>query len=120
MKKNEKDRLIFLGYIAVVIASFLLGLFPTVTKPVISSVNPLFFSSIVGVAPFIIFTPVLVSTSRRTPKVKVEEQRPLARNTQRAIFGIVLIRLVHRWDRRADLLLFRLAGDYRGRCFASC
>jgi drug/metabolite transporter (DMT)-like permease len=91
MKKNEKDRLIFLGYIAVVIASFLLGLFPTVTKPVISSVSPLFFSSIVGVAPFIIFTPVLVSTSRRTPKVKVEEQRPLARNTQRAIFGIVLI-----------------------------
>ena len=89
MKKNEKDRLIFLGYVTVVITSFLLGLFPTVTKPIISSVNPLFFSSMVGVAPFIIFTPVLVSTSRRTQRANVT--RPLTGNTQKAIFGVIII-----------------------------
>jgi len=89
MKKNEKDRLILMGYITVVITSFLLGLFPTVSKPVISTVNPLFFTSIVGLAPFIIFTPVSISTARRAREKRTEQ--PVPGDSRRRIFGVILL-----------------------------
>jgi drug/metabolite transporter (DMT)-like permease len=47
------------------VTSFLLGLFPTVSKPVIATTNPLFFTSICALAPFFVFTPLSITSSRR-------------------------------------------------------
>ncbi|HMD13525.1 MAG TPA: DMT family transporter, partial [Bacteroidota bacterium] len=61
----NKNRTILYGYLAVLATSFLLGLFPTITKPVIATINPLFFTSISALAPFFVFTPLSISASRR-------------------------------------------------------
>jgi drug/metabolite transporter (DMT)-like permease len=79
-----------MGYAAVGITSFLLGLFPTVSKPVISTVNPLFFTSICALAPFVIFSPLSLSSSRRGG-AKKSPQSPLPTGRGRSIYGIVLL-----------------------------
>jgi drug/metabolite transporter (DMT)-like permease len=53
-----------LGYVAVVVTSFLLGLFPSVSKPIISTVSPVFFTSICTVTLFLIFTPLSIRASQ--------------------------------------------------------
>ncbi len=73
------------GYLAVVVTSFLLGLFPTVSKPVIATTNPLFFTSICALAPFFVFTPLSITSSRRN---KGKIQTPVK---GRRIYGIVMI-----------------------------
>jgi len=90
MIQRNNDRLILMGYATVVLTSFLLGLFPTVSKPVISTVSPLFFSSIVGVAPFIIFTPVALMSSRRS-RSKRQPQQTIPAGVRRRLYWIVLL-----------------------------
>lgn len=84
-KSDSNGRLLMMGYISVLVTGFLLGLFPTITKPVISTVSPLAFSSICQFAPFIVFTPLSVRFSRREKKVEVSA------GSRRRIYGIVLV-----------------------------
>jgi len=78
------------GFAAVVVTSFLLGLFPTFSKPVISTVSPLFFTAICALAPFVIFTPLGVSNSRRTQTQKIQQSQ-ISGGKHRRIYGIVLV-----------------------------
>jgi drug/metabolite transporter (DMT)-like permease len=81
----SKNRTVLLGYAAILITSFLLGLFPTVSKPIIASTSPLFFTSILAVAPFVIFTPLSITSSRRNKqKTKVDSKGW-------RIYGIIII-----------------------------
>ncbi len=77
-----------LGYATVVVTSFLLGLFPTVSKPVISTVSPLFFTAICALAPFAIFTPLGVTNARKARKI---QQTQVTGVKHRRIYGIVLV-----------------------------
>jgi len=78
---RKDNRVLLLGYAAVIVTSLLLGLFPSVSKPIMTTVNPLFFTSIVSLAPIVVFTPLLL-TGRR----KVQQAKP---TTGRRIYGIV-------------------------------
>jgi drug/metabolite transporter (DMT)-like permease len=51
-----------LGYFAAIGAAFLGGLLPTLSKPILVIVNPLFFTAIVTLAPAILFTPVSIQS----------------------------------------------------------
>jgi drug/metabolite transporter (DMT)-like permease len=66
---NKKEPYLLMGYVAVVITSFLLGLFPTVSKPYISQTDPLVYASICSFAPFFVFTPLSLNASRK-PQTK--------------------------------------------------
>jgi len=81
----NKNRTLLYGYIAVVMTSFLLGLFPTVSKPIIATTNPLFFTSICQLAPLFVFTPYSITTSRRN---RTKNQAPAM---GRRIYTIVII-----------------------------
>ena len=81
----NKNRTTLYGYLAVLATSFLLGLFPTVTKPLIAIVNPLFFTSVSALAPFFVFTPLAVSASRRN------RGKPVLVKSSRRIYFIILI-----------------------------
>src|SRR5579862_1890574 len=73
------------GYLTVVVTSFLLGLFPTVSKPIIATTNPLFFTSICSLAPFFIFTPLSITSSRRSRGKKQTSANP------RRVYATVMI-----------------------------
>jgi drug/metabolite transporter (DMT)-like permease len=73
------------GYLAVLATSFLLGLFPTITKPVIATINPLFFTSVSALAPFFVFTPLSISASRRNSGKKQTTVKG------RRIYGVILL-----------------------------
>jgi len=51
-------RFVFLGYLAALGAAMLSGIMPSLSKPILKSVNPLFFTAIVTLAPALLFTPV--------------------------------------------------------------
>ncbi|HYB03518.1 MAG TPA: DMT family transporter [Nitrososphaerales archaeon] len=55
---NDRGRFVFLGYFAALGAALLGGLLPSVSKPLLDLVNPLFFTTIVSFAPAILFTPI--------------------------------------------------------------
>jgi len=80
----SKSRTLLFGYIAVVVTSFLLGLFPTVSKPILSTTNPVFFTSICALAPFFVFTPYSITTSRRN---RTKNRAPVTRR----VYLIVVI-----------------------------
>ncbi len=63
---KAKSRNALLGYLSAFGAAVLIGVYPSVSKPLLVSVNPLFFSSIVTLAPAVLFTPLSfkVSSSR--------------------------------------------------------
>jgi drug/metabolite transporter (DMT)-like permease len=79
----KKDRLSILGYGSIVMTSFLLGLFPSLSKPVMTTVNPLFFTANVSLAPIVVFTPLLLRNRRK----KIDASKPMTRR----IFGIIAI-----------------------------
>ena len=83
------NNLVSMGYGTVVVTSFLLGLFPSVSKPIISSVNPLFFTAICALAPFIIFTPLSITSSRRGATKK--EPPTDSKKDRSKIFRIVIL-----------------------------
>ena len=84
-KESEKRRILLLGYVAVVVTSLLLGLFPSVSKPLISSVNPLFYTSVCQFAPFFVFTPLSIRADRRKKKTGEISLAPRGR-----VFWIIL------------------------------
>ena len=90
MSRANNERLMTMGYATVVITSFLLGLFPTVSKPIISSVSPLFFTAICALAPFAIFTPLSLRNSRKERAKKIQSP-PIPDSRQRRLYGIVLL-----------------------------
>jgi len=55
---NDRGRFVFLGYFAALGAALLGGLLPSISKPLLALVNPLFFTTIVSFAPAILFTPI--------------------------------------------------------------
>jgi drug/metabolite transporter (DMT)-like permease len=55
-KKSERS--LVLGYLAALGAAVLSGLMPSISKPILLNVNPLFFTAIVTLAPAALFTPV--------------------------------------------------------------
>lgn len=57
---GNKGRFVFIGYFAAFGAAILGGLLPSISKPLLSIVNPLFFTTIVTFAPAILFTPISV------------------------------------------------------------
>jgi drug/metabolite transporter (DMT)-like permease len=78
------------GYVAALVTSFLLGLFPTVSKPIISAnVSPLFYTSICSLAPFFVFTPLALNSSRRNKQSKKKEQ--ITKSERNRIFKIILV-----------------------------
>ncbi|MFI5422092.1 MAG: DMT family transporter, partial [Nitrososphaerales archaeon] len=79
----KKDRLSILGYGSIIMTSFLLGLFPSLSKPVMTTVNPLFFTANVSLAPIVVFTPLLLRNRRK----KIDASKPMTRR----IFGIIAI-----------------------------
>jgi len=85
-EKDNKNRLLLIGYVAVVVTSFLLGLFPTLSKPIISNVNPIFYTSICSFAPFFVFTPLSINSSRKKKGVSDQPKSPRGR-----LFSIVLL-----------------------------
>ncbi len=89
---RSNDRFMLLGYITVVISSLLIGLFPTLSKPVLTSVNPLFFTAICAIAPFAVFTPLSITSSRRA-SVKGPQKPPSPKNNnlRRRIYAIVIL-----------------------------
>jgi drug/metabolite transporter (DMT)-like permease len=90
VKKQTSGPVFTVGYLSVVITSFLLGLFPTVSKPVISVVNPLFFTAACSLAPFFVFTPLSLSAARRG-RQNGGRQVALSGSVRRKVFGIVLL-----------------------------
>lgn len=57
---DNRGRFVFLGYFAAVGAALLGGLLPSISKPLLEVVNPLFFTTIVTFAPAVLFTPISV------------------------------------------------------------
>jgi drug/metabolite transporter (DMT)-like permease len=57
---DNRGKFVFLGYFAAIGAALLGGLLPTVSKPLLTLVNPLLFTAIVSFAPAILFTPVSI------------------------------------------------------------
>ncbi|HYB03049.1 MAG TPA: DMT family transporter, partial [Nitrososphaerales archaeon] len=90
MNKANNEHLMTMGYAAVVVTSFLLGLFPTVSKPIVFIVSPLFFTAICALAPFAIFTPLSVRNSGKERAKKVQPAQ-VPQIHQRRIYGIVLL-----------------------------
>lgn len=74
-----------MGYVAVVLTSFLLGLFPTISKPVIASVSPIFYTSICSFAPFFIFTPLSLNSTRKG------QSKQLTSSQKSKVFRVVLL-----------------------------
>ncbi len=88
---TKKDRLSILGYGSIVATSFLLGLFPSLSKPVMNIVNPIFFTANVSLAPIVVFTPLLLrGTRNRTVSSKPVTRRVLAIITLSSVVGGIL------------------------------
>jgi len=86
--RAERNHLLIFGYGSALITGFLLGLFPSIVKPIISKVNPLFFSSIFALTPIVIFA--LLSIAGRAGK-QSKNQLPVVEKSRRRIYGIVLL-----------------------------
>jgi len=67
LTKRRSSNFVLLGYIAVTGAAMLSGLIPSLSKPALQGINPLFFTAIVTLAPAIVFTP---ASMRRTDENK--------------------------------------------------
>jgi drug/metabolite transporter (DMT)-like permease len=65
MKNNTRDstRFVFIGYFTAVGAAVLSGLMPSVSKPILTNMNPLFFTAIVTLSPALWFTPISIRSS---------------------------------------------------------
>ena len=61
--RGRNARFVFLGYLAALGAAVLSGLLPSLSKPILESVNPLFFTGIVTLAPALLFTPVSIRSN---------------------------------------------------------
>ena len=57
LTKGRSSKFVFFGYISAVGAALLSGLIPSLSKPALQGINPLFFTAIVTLAPAIVFTP---------------------------------------------------------------
>jgi drug/metabolite transporter (DMT)-like permease len=55
---QNRGRFLLLGYFAAIGAAFLGGLLPTLSKPLLEIMSPVFFTSLVTLAPAVLFTPV--------------------------------------------------------------
>ena len=87
----KKDRLSILGYGSIVVTGLLLGLFPSLSKPVMNIVNPIFFTASVSLAPIVVFTPLLLrGTKNRTVSSKPVNRRILAVITLSSLIGGIL------------------------------
>ena len=81
LPKNRRRSI--LGYGSIVVTSVLLGVFPSLSKPVMTTIRPVFFTATVSLAPFVIFTPLFLN-GRRTKK---ELRRPVGRR----LFGVIVV-----------------------------
>lgn len=66
---RTRSRFVFVGYLCALGAAILSGLMPSVSKPILVAVNPLFFSAIVTLAPALWFTP-LAMRSKENKHIK--------------------------------------------------
>jgi drug/metabolite transporter (DMT)-like permease len=55
---RNRGGFVLLGYFAAIGAAFLGGLLPTLSKPILGIVSPIFFTGLVTLAPAVLFTPV--------------------------------------------------------------
>src|SRR5579864_8982072 len=55
---RNRGGFVLLGYFAAIGAAFLGGLLPTLSKPILGIMSPVFFSGLVTLAPAVLFTPV--------------------------------------------------------------
>jgi len=60
------ERYVFVGYICATLAALLFGSVSTVAKPVLSSINPLFISSLVYLISAVIFAPSAIMRYKKT------------------------------------------------------
>lgn len=68
---KKRERFVFLGYLAALGAAIASGLMPSVSKPILHSINPLFFTAIVALSPALVFTPLSIrSKQNKTMKRK--------------------------------------------------
>ncbi|HZW55370.1 MAG TPA: DMT family transporter [Nitrososphaerales archaeon] len=58
MNSRNSTKFVFIGYLTAVGAALASGLMPSVSKPILANVNPLFFTAIVTLAPALWFTPI--------------------------------------------------------------
>jgi drug/metabolite transporter (DMT)-like permease len=58
--KERNQRFLLLGYLTALGAAILNGLMPSVSKPILQSINPLFFTAIVAFSPALVFTPLSI------------------------------------------------------------
>lgn len=63
---GDVERYIFVGYICAALAALLFGSVSTVAKPVLSSINPLFISSLVYLISAVVFAPSAIMRYKKT------------------------------------------------------
>jgi len=68
--KKRNSKFVLLGYFAAIGAALLGGLIPSVSKPALQGMNPLFFTGIVALAPAILFTPVSMRSTKANKHIK--------------------------------------------------
>jgi drug/metabolite transporter (DMT)-like permease len=66
---GRTERFVFLGYLTAFGAAILNGLIPSISKPLLNTVNPLLFTAIVTFTPALLFTPVSIR-SRENKHIK--------------------------------------------------
>jgi drug/metabolite transporter (DMT)-like permease len=79
---GKADRFIFIGYLTAFAVGILNGLIPNVSKPLLNSVNPLFFTGIVAFTPAILFTPV---------SIRAKENKKIKRRGYLVLLGSAII-----------------------------
>jgi len=58
--KKSTQRFLLIGYLTALGAAILNGLMPSLSKPILQSFSPLFFTAIVALAPALVFTPLSI------------------------------------------------------------
>jgi drug/metabolite transporter (DMT)-like permease len=81
--KSKDPHLSLLGYASILVTSVLLGVFPSLSKPIMNTINPVFFTANVSLAPILIFTPLFLNSRRK----KKEFSRPVGKR----LYGIIAI-----------------------------
>lgn len=79
---GKPERFILIGYLTAFTVGILNGLIPNVSKPLLNSVNPLFFTGIVTLTPALLFTPV---------SIRAKENKKIKRRGYLVLLGSAII-----------------------------